>query len=74
MQNTGGAFSIGQNNTNLIIGINIAIITILLSLLFKNYDKIENTQKISIALIVSGGTGNLIDRICFRLCNRVYRY
>jgi len=74
VQNTGGAFSIGKNNTNLIICVNIVIITGLLIILLKNYNKIKNIIKLSIALIIAGGIGNLIDRICFRLCNRLYRY
>lgn len=74
VQNTGGAFSIGNNNTNIIAFVNIIIITILLIFLFKNYNNIENIIKMSVALIIAGGTGNLIDRICFRLCNRLYRY
>ena len=38
VQNTGGAFSIGKNNTNLIICVNILIITGLLIILLKNYN------------------------------------
>ena len=62
-QNTGGAYSIGKNNTSIIIFINIIIIGILLIYFIKNFNKLKNIIKISFTLILSGGIGNLLDRI-----------
>lgn len=65
VKNTGGAFSIGKNDTNLIILVNSVIIIIFLIYFLKNYNKIKNVIKIAITLIMAGGISNLIDRIKF---------
>ena len=63
VQNTGGAYSLGKNNTSIIIFINIIIMGILLIYFIKNFNKLKNIIKISFTLILSGGIGNLLDRI-----------
>ena len=63
VENTGGAYGIGSNNTIMLIIANIIIIGLLISfILSKKYEKNIKTS-IAIALAISGGIGNLIDRI-----------
>lgn len=61
--NTGMAFGLSQNNVLLIILVNIVILGILIKFLKENVNKIDSTVFISIVLILTGGSGNLIDRI-----------
>lgn len=60
-QNTGVAFSIGENNTILIILLNLLI----LGLIVKSIKDNELDLKVSISLfmILAGGVSNVIDRI-----------
>lgn len=63
VSNTGMAYSIGQNSTIIIAILNIVIIYLLLRFMIKNYNNISNIVKISLMMVISGGTSNLIDRI-----------
>ena len=63
VENTGGAFGIGNNSTLFFIIVNIVIIGVLVKLLFSKKDDLSIFAISSIALIISGGIGNLIDRI-----------
>lgn len=63
VQNTGGAYSLGENNTIVIVIINIIMINALLIYFIKNFNNLKNIIKISFSLILSGGIGNLLDRI-----------
>ena len=63
IENTGGAFGIGENSTFIFIIINIIIISILIGFLIKKISKIDITDIVSISMVISGGIGNLIDRI-----------
>lgn len=61
--NTGAAFSILQGK-NLLFIIMITIFLLVLGCwLYKNRDKISTLQKYAFCLIISGGLGNLLDRI-----------
>ena len=62
-QNTGTAFGIGNNNTMLIIILNIIILGIIIKLLKERKDGIELNTLLSLILILAGGISNLIDRI-----------
>lgn len=63
-KNTGSAFSLFSSNT-LALTI-ISCFFILFIIVFDKFYKVENTlYKISYSLIISGATGNLIDRIFF---------
>lgn len=53
----------GQSKQIIIIIANILIIYFLIRFLIKNYKSISQLIKISIIMIISGGTSNLIDRI-----------
>lgn len=63
VENTGGAFGIGNNNIVFFIIVNIIIIGVLVKLLISKTEGINTITLISISLIIAGGIGNLIDRI-----------
>ena len=62
-ENTGMAFGLNENNVILVILINIVILGIIIKFLKENIDKIDMVVFISLILILTGGFGNLIDRI-----------
>ena len=57
--NTGGAFSIGTGNTNILIGLNM--ILILAVIIAKKF--LPKMSSIGTCFIISGGISNLLDRI-----------
>lgn len=63
VENTGGAFGIGSNSTIMFVVVNIIIITIITKFILLKKDNIDTHILISLALILAGGIGNLIDRI-----------
>ena len=63
VENTGGAFGIGSNSLITFILTNIIVIGIILMLLIKKKDEMNLVSIISASMIISGGIGNLIDRI-----------
>ncbi|MDO5556100.1 MAG: signal peptidase II [Clostridia bacterium] len=63
IENTGGAFGIGSNSIIMFIIVNIIVIAITARFLLLKKEHINNHILISLALILSGGIGNLIDRI-----------
>lgn len=62
-ENTGAAFGIGSNNIFFIILINIIILGIIIKFIKERKDDIDFKILIPLVLILSGGIGNLIDRI-----------
>ena len=62
-ENTGMAFAIGQNNLFFIIIINIIVLGIIIKLIKEKQEQIDLKILTSLILILSGGIGNLIDRI-----------
>ena len=62
-QNIGVAFGLISNNIIFIIISNIMILGIIIKFLKENNDSIDYTVLVSLILILSGGIGNLIDRI-----------
>ena len=62
-ENTGMAFGIGQNNLFFIIIINIIVLGIIIKLIKEKQEQIDLKILTSLILILSGGIGNLIDRI-----------
>lgn len=62
-ENRGIAFGIGQGSTIVVSIITAIIIIAILVYEFINFYKINKSILIGISLLVSGGIGNLIDRI-----------
>ncbi|MGI6257662.1 MAG: signal peptidase II [Anaerovoracaceae bacterium] len=62
-QNTGAAFSLLQGQKLLLIGLPVFLICVGLVYIYKHRNDKRKVLMISVALIVGGGIGNLIDRI-----------
>ncbi len=62
-ENTGVAFGIGANNLILIIIVNIVVLGIIIKFIKERKEQVNFSILISLILILSGGIGNLIDRI-----------
>lgn len=63
IHNTGAAFSIFQGRNFAFAFLIIIFLTALAIWLYKNHFKLSKIQKYAFALILSGGLGNLIDRL-----------
>jgi lipoprotein signal peptidase len=62
LENRGAALGILQNTVGLLIGLTLVIILCGSYYIYKN-PKMNNVTKYSIAMIIGGAAGNLIDRI-----------
>ena len=62
-ENTGVAFGIGSNNLILIIISNIVVLGIIMRFIKERKEQVNFSILFSLVLILSGGIGNLIDRI-----------
>ncbi|MBQ6991344.1 MAG: signal peptidase II [Clostridia bacterium] len=62
IKNTGGAFGLGNNYIWIFILLNIVIITVIL-IFTQRKKELSKIEFIGYILLLSGGTGNLIDRI-----------
>ena len=63
IENTGGAYGIGNDSTFMFIIVNIIIITLIGKFILSKKNDISTNILFSIGLIVAGGIGNLIDRV-----------
>lgn len=63
IQNTGAAFSLFSGNTGMLALITVIITVGILAYLFKLKNNGHWALMLSLALIVAGGVGNIIDRI-----------
>ncbi len=63
VSNTGTAFSMFQNNNLIFIFLISAIVIYLIFFIFKNKNRLSKLQIHCLLLILSGGIGNLIDRV-----------
>lgn len=61
--NTDTAYSLGANSIILLMAVNIIVIYALAKILVTNYQKINDTLKTGICLIIAGEASNLIDMI-----------
>ena len=63
VENTGGAYGIGSNSIISFIIVNIIVISLLTKFVLYKKDELNTRTLISVLLIISGGIGNLIDRV-----------
>lgn len=63
VHNTGVAFSMFQGKNSLFLWIMFLFLSGICVWVFKNKDKLTLLQKYAFALVLSGGAGNLIDRV-----------
>ena len=65
VQNTGAAFSIGSNSTLFFIIFTTLMLIALMVLMLHLYKRNIPLLHWSLVLIIAGGLGNLIDRVCY---------
>ena len=63
VENTGGAFGVGQNSTFTFIVTNIIVLGIILKFMLSQNSVIEMRVRIALSLVLAGGISNLMDRI-----------
>lgn len=63
VENRGGAFGIGQNNTTTFIITNIIVLGIIIRFLILQEHQMDKKTTGALCLILAGGFSNLIDRI-----------
>lgn len=63
VENTGGAYGIGNDSTIMFIIVNIVVITLITKFILSKKNDISIWILISLGLILAGGIGNLIDRL-----------
>lgn len=63
VENTGGAFGIGNNNTIIFIIVNIIVLTLITAFIVLKKSQLSMYGLIGLGLILAGGIGNLIDRV-----------
>ena len=63
IENTGGAFGIGNRITIIFVIVNIIVIALITRFLLLKKDELPTNMLLGLGLIISGGVGNLIDRI-----------
>lgn len=62
-ENLGAAFSIGSGSTVIITAVTAVIMAMMLYFIYKKYEKITSKMLMGAALLISGGIGNLLDRV-----------
>lgn len=63
VENTGGAYGIGNGNILRVTFINIVLIILLIKFILVKKEEINIQILIAISLVISGGISNLLDRI-----------
>ena len=63
VQNRGGAFGVAQNSTFTFIVANIIVLGIIIKFISIQANQIDKKTGFALAMVLSGGFGNLIDRI-----------
>ena len=63
VENTGGAFGIGANDTIGFVLINLLILGIIFRFMFSQIERIDKKTMLALNLMLAGGISNLIDRI-----------
>lgn len=63
IENTGGAFGIGNDSNLMFIIVNIIIITIIAKFIISKKNELPTSMLLGLSLILAGGIGNLIDRV-----------
>ena len=72
VQNTGAAFSILESHTWLLTLISLAAVLVMCFLIVKGFFR-NALGRVSAALVLAGGTGNLIDRAVFGSVTDMFR-
>lgn len=65
IENTGAAFSILQNSTNLLIGLSVLGMLAIFYYVFKHLEKTNMKELFFISILAAGILGNLYERVAF---------
>lgn len=63
VQNTGGAFGIGEGNLSMFIISTVIVLGLIIRFIYIQKDYMDNITLYSLFIILAGGIGNLIDRL-----------
>lgn len=63
VQNTGGAFGVGEGNTGMFIITNLVVLGLIIRFIYIQKDFMDKATLYTLFVILAGGFGNLIDRI-----------
>lgn len=63
VENTGGAFGVGQNSTAMFIITNIVVLGLIIRFIWLQKERMEKKMLIALSIILAGGIGNLLDRL-----------
>ncbi len=63
VQNTGGAFGVGEGNTGMFIITNLVVLGLIIRFVYLQKDFMDKATLYTLFLILAGGFGNVIDRI-----------
>ncbi len=63
VENTGGAYGIGNDSTIMFIIVNVVVITLITKFMLSKKNDLSTYILVSLGLILAGGLGNLIDRL-----------
>lgn len=63
VQNTGGAFGVGEGNTGMFIITNLVVLGLIIRFIYLQRDFMDKATLYTLFLILAGGFGNLIDRL-----------
>lgn len=63
VQNTGGAFGIGEGNIGMFIITNIVVLGLIIRFIYLQKEYMDTATLYTLFVIIAGGFGNLIDRI-----------
>ena len=72
VQNTGAAFSILESHTWMLTLVSLAVVLVLCWLIVKGFFR-NTLGRVSAALVLAGGVGNLIDRAVFGFVTDMFR-
>lgn len=63
VQNTGGAFGVGEGNTGMFIITNLVVLGLITRFIYLQKDFMDKATLYTLFVILAGGFGNLIDRL-----------
>lgn len=63
VQNTGGAFGVGQNSTGAFIITNIVVLGLIVRFIWLQKERMDTKTLVILLVILAGGLGNVMDRI-----------
>lgn len=63
VQNTGGAFGIGEGNIGMFIITNIVVLGLIIRFIYLQKEYMDTATLYTLFVIIAGGFGNLVDRI-----------